>query len=210
MKLQISFDIVDLEKALTIAHQIAPYIDIFEVGTLLIYQHGIHAIKKFKESLPNKVILADAKIADRGKETVSLFAHAGADWITVMAGTSKNVVHSACIAAQSFGVKIMLDLLDASSAAQSALDAKTLGAHALLFHQPSDDKESLTFLDKWDMIKGNTTLPVFVSAKIKRDIIHDIMDIKPDGIIIGKSIIESENPVQEVQFFRELIAKEPV
>lgn len=209
MKLQISFDITDLDKALSIATTVAPYIDILEIGTLLIYQHGVTAIKKFKETFPNKAILADAKIADRGKEAVSLFAHAGADWITVMAGTSKNVVHSACTTAQSYGVKIMLDLLDASSAGQSALEAKTLGAHAILFHQPSDDKESLLFLDKWEMIKGNTTLPIFVSAKIKRETINEVMQVRPDGIIIGKSVIESDNPAQEVQFFRELITNNP-
>lgn len=208
MKLQISFDSTDLDKALSIANDVAPYADILEVGTLLIYSHGTKAVKQFKETFPQKTILADAKICDRGKEAVNLFALAGADWITVMAGTSKNVIHGACTAAQELGKKIMLDLLDSSSLGQSALEAKTLGAHALLLHESSDDNTPLLFLDKWEMVKGNTTLPIFISAKIKREIIHEIMNhVKPDGIIIGKGITESENPVQEAQFFRDLLEK---
>jgi 3-hexulose-6-phosphate synthase len=207
MKLQIAFDNTDLDKALSIASNVASYADILEVGTLLIYNHGSSAVKQFKEAFPQKIILADAKICDRGKESVNLFALAGADWITVMAGTSKNVIHGACTAAQELGKKIMLDLLDASSLGQSALEAKTLGAHALLFHESADDKTPLLFLDKWEIIKGNTSLPIFISAKIRREIIHDVIHVKPDGIIIGKGITEAENPAQEAQFFKDLLEK---
>ncbi len=207
MKLQISFDLVDIDKALEIAKLVSPYADILEVGTILLYHHGINAINKFKEAFPQKTILADSKIVDRGKEVVTLLAEAGTDWVTVMAGTSKNVIHSACTAAHDLNKKVMLDLLDSDSVGQSALEAKNLGADALLFHQPYDEKESLIFLDKWEMIKGNTDLPIFISAKIKRETIDQIINVKPDGVIIGKSITEADNPEQEAQFFYDLIRK---
>ena len=38
MKLQISFDIADLQEALTKAKQVAPLCDILEVGTILIHR----------------------------------------------------------------------------------------------------------------------------------------------------------------------------
>lgn len=205
MKLQISFDMTDLEHALDVAYRVAPYADIIEVGTLLIYQHGVNAVKQFKEKLPHKIILADAKISDRGKEAVTLFSHAGADWITVMAGTSKNVVHSACAAAQEQGKKIILDLLDASAIGQTAMEAKTIGVHALLFHQPADDLEPFQFLEKWEMIRGNSSLPIYVSAKIRRDTIAMVIDARPDGIVIGKGIVEAESPETEARHFKELI-----
>ena len=62
MKLQVSFDITDLEQALHVASQIDNYVDIFEVGTLLIYKYGTEAIKEFKEKFPQKAVLADSKI----------------------------------------------------------------------------------------------------------------------------------------------------
>jgi 3-hexulose-6-phosphate synthase len=207
MKLQIAFDMSNVEKALEIATQVAEYADIFEVGTLLLYSHGVKAVKLFKEQFPRKQILADAKIIDRGKEAISLFAEAGADWVTVMSGTGKDVIHAACTAAHQAKIQVMLDLVDAASLGQSAMEAKNLGADALLFHQAFDEKESVQFLDKWEMVKGNTQLPVFVSAKITRDTINYFLSLRSDGLIIGKSITDSSDPAQEAQYFKELLSR---
>lgn len=207
MKLQISFDMYDLEKALEIAAQVADHADILEVGTLLLHAHGLKAIEQFKAKFHKKIILVDSKIVDRGKEAVTQLADAGADWVTVMAGTSTDVIHASCSAADKLGVKVMLDLMDSASLGQSALEAKNLGVSALLFHQPQDEQESLTFLDKWDMIKGNTNLPIHVSAKIKRETVQEIISLKPDALVIGKSIIEAGNPAVEAQYFYDLCQK---
>lgn len=201
MKLQVAFDITDIKKAIKVAQEVVDYVDIFEVGTLLIYKYGLDAITQFKEALPEKTLLADSKIVDRGKDAATLFGQANIDWITVMAGTSKEVIHSVTSAAHSLNKKVMLDLLDSSSLGQSAMEAKNLGIDALLFHQPYDTSESLVFLDHWDMVKGNSGVPVFVSAKINRENIEDIIKIKPDGIIIGSAITHAENPKEEAEFY---------
>src|SRR5690606_21136698 len=161
-----------------------------------LYKYGIVSVESFRQLLPQSTILVDAKISDRAKEAVTILAQAGADWITVMAGTTQHVIHSACTTAHNLNKKIMLDLLDASSLGQSALEAKGLGVDALLFHTPHDEEASLLFLDKWDIVRGNTNLPIFVSGKISRDIIDEILSIKPNGIIIGKSITEAANPAE--------------
>ncbi|MFA6066109.1 MAG: orotidine 5'-phosphate decarboxylase / HUMPS family protein [Candidatus Babeliaceae bacterium] len=205
MKLQIAFDLLELDKALLIAHEIEDYTDILEVGSLLIYKYGDTAVKQFRQSFPNKIILADAKIADRGKEVVTIFAQAGADWVTVMAGTGRNVIHTACATAHDLGKKVMLDLLDTSSLGQSALEAKSLGVDALLFHKPSDDDAQLTFLDRWDMVRENTQLPIFISAPITRENIHELIAINPTGIIISKAITNADNPQEEARYFHKLI-----
>jgi 3-hexulose-6-phosphate synthase len=207
MKLQISFDLIDLDKAIAIGSEVAQYADIIEVGTILIYHHGIAAVRRFKDVFPDKIIFADTKIVDRGKEVAELFADAGADWITVMAGTSHHVIHATTTVAHNSNMKVMLDLIDSNTVGQSALEAKNLGADALLFHQPYSETESLVFLDKWDMIKGNTNLPVFVSAKINRNNVDKIVALKPDVIIVGLSITEAEDAVQEAQYFAELVSK---
>lgn len=207
MKLQISFDTTDLQKTIEIAKEIDAYADIFEIGTLLIYTYGQKSLEQFREAFPEKTILADTKIIDRGRQVVEQLAPTKINWLTVMAGTSKNVIHTTCTHAHEKNIKVMLDLLDTSSLGQAALEAKTLGADALLFHQPYDEQETLVFLDKWDMIKGNTTLPIFVSAKINRDNVHEVMNINPNGLIIGKSITDADDPVEEAKFFYELVSK---
>ena len=204
MKLQISFDLTDLDKAVAVADQVAPYVSILEVGSLLLYKYGIEAVGRFRKAFPNKTILVDAKILDRAQDMVTTLANAGADWITVMAGTSTQVLHAACATAHELNCKVMLDLLDASSLGQSALEAKGYGADAILFHKPHDEEASLMFLDKWDIVRGNTQLPIFVSGKITRTILPKILEIKPDGIIIGKSIIDAENPLEEIKFYHDM------
>lgn len=205
MKLQISFDITDLDSAIDLAKLVVEQCDIIEIGSLLLYKHGVSAVEKFRETFPKKTLLVDTKIIDRGKEAVSLMASAGADWVTVMAGTGKEVIHSAATMAHQKNVKVMLDLIDSSSPGQSALDAKNLGADALLFHQAYDEKDALILLDKWEMVRGNTTLPIFVSAKISRTTIVNLLNINPDGIIIGKSITDADDPAQEAAFYYQLI-----
>jgi len=101
----------------------------------------------------------------------------------------------------------MFDLIDSGSIGQSAMEAKNLGINALLFHQPYSEKESLLFLDKWDMIKGNTDLPIFVSAKINRENVNKIISIKPDAIIVGVGITGAQDSAQEAQYFANLINK---
>jgi len=204
MKLQISFDMVDLEQALEVAKHVAPYADILELGTPLIYRNGIVAVEKFKNAFPDIALLADTKIVDRGRDIVSLFAKAGANWLTVMAGTNKNVIHAACTAAGELNIKIMIDLLDSSSLAQSALEAKNLGASALLFHQPFDEQEALVVMDKWDMITGNASLPIYASGRIDKSTIANFLAMKPYGLVIGKSITETAQPAQQAEFFHKL------
>lgn len=204
MKLQISFDFTDLNRALAIAAQIHDYADILEIGTLLVYAHGITAVERFRETFSGKVLLTDAKIVDHGKESIGLFAKAHTDWVTVMAGTNRNVIHAACSAAHERNKKVALDMVDSKEVGQSALEAKNLGVDVLLVHQPYDVESPLEFLDKWEMIRGNTDLPIFISTRIGRDNIEAVLNIKPDGIIIGRPITDAEDPQKEAKFFYNL------
>lgn len=201
MKFQISFDGLSLEENLAIARKVAPYSDMIEIGTLPILHNGTAAIEAFRKEFPKHTLFADTKIVDRGRDVASLFAKVGADWISVMGGTSNEVIHGACTKAHDLGKKVMLDILDVSSVAQAALDSRALGVDAIIFHQPFDKGESLVFLEEWNMVRGNTTLPIFVSAKIGRQNIDQILALKPDGVVIGRAVTESEDPTAEAQFF---------
>lgn len=207
MKFQISFDITDLEKSIDIAKEVENYVDIFEVGTLLIYKYGEEAVKRFKNNFPQKTILADTKIADQSREAVSIFAQAGADWITVLAGVQRNIIHTACLVAHEFGKKIMLDLSDASSIGQSALEAKSLGVDALLFHRKSSQDSQAIFHESWEMVKGNTQVPIFIASNISKENIAEILAIGASGIVISSPITSSNNPAEEALYFSNVINK---
>lgn len=207
MKLHISFDTSDLDKALTVAHAIEQQVDIFEIGTLLIYSHGIHALKKFREKFPQKQLVVDAKIIDRSKDAVPIFAQAGADWITIMAGADRTVIHTGCTMARSLGKKIMLDLSDASSPGQAAMEAQSLGVDTLIFHKPFVEDSHNVLLERWDMVKGNSTLPIFISAHITRENITEVLSLNPAGIIVGSAVVNASNPFEEASYFAHLIGR---
>lgn len=204
MKLQIAFDVTHLETALEIAHAVEPYADIFEVGTLLLYQYGIEAVEQFVQHFPHKSLLVDTKIVDHGKETVALFNQLPIDWLTIMAGTSKDTIH-AVNAQRANKVKVMLDILDSNSAGQSAMEAKQMGIDALLVHRSFEGKDQPGFLEHWEMIIGNTDLPVFLVGRINKTNIHDIVMLKPDGIVIGSAIVKAEDPAAMAVFFADQV-----
>lgn len=205
MKLQVVFNSLDLEKDLSIAQNIQEVADHITIGQLLLFKYGITAIARFRDAMPKARIIADTKIIEFCKDSTKLTLDAGADWITVLAGASQNIIHSTCTLAHNMGKKVMIDLIDARSRGQSALEAKSYGADAILFHQSHDDYDELALMDEWDMVKGNAELPIYISAKINRDNIQSIINLSPAGILIGKAITQAEDPIAEAQFFRQLI-----
>lgn len=196
-----------LEDALAIAKDVEPYCDQFEVGSLMLYACGVNAISSFRTTFPSKIIVADAKIIDRGAESVELIARAGADWVTIMGGTSRDVIQTAARAAQQHKAKLMIDLIDTTAYGQVAMEAQALGAHAIVLHKPHDESDTTTFLDQWDLVKGNSKLPLLISASINRNTIQHIIALKPDGIIISGAITLSENPAKEAEYFYSLCKK---
>jgi len=207
MKLQISFDMPDLKQAIKIAKKVKHYCDIIEIGTILIHKYGIKAVQEFTKALEDKIILADTKIIDRGVYITQIYAETGAKWLTVMAGTSNTVIHRVCSEAENNDMLVMLDMVDSEAPGQSALDAKNLGVNAILYHKAHDAKESLLFLEDLDMVRGNTDLPIFISARINRDNIDKILEVKPQGVVVGTSIVQAENPLEEAKFYYNLCKK---
>lgn len=203
MKLQVAFDMTDLEKAVSIALELQDHIDIIEIGSLLIFKFGDKAIHRFREAFPQKTILVDMKIADRSKEATHIALDAGANWVTVLAGTSKNVIHTVCTTAHDMGKKVMLDLIDASSIGQSALEAQSLGVDAVLFHRAADESADMISLEQWDMVKGNTKLPVFVATQVTQKNAHAILELKPGGIVM--SIGEKDTDFDDILFLSKLL-----
>lgn len=208
MRLQIAFHQANLDMALAIAAQVADYADIIEVGSLILYAHGLPAVHAFRERFPQKTLLVDTKIINRGKDITQLFSTANPDWLTVMAGTHKHIIHAATNAAHAHKIKVMLDLFNSSSMGQAALEAESLHVDALVMHaSSSNEQDPFEFINNWEMVRGNTKLPIFVATQATRQTIDKILDLKPDGLILGSTITQAEDPIAEAQFYYELCHK---
>ena len=207
MKLQISFDEGNSNQALEIAGKVAPYADILEVGSSIVLKEGIKAIEAFKNKFPNKEIFADIKLVDRIDGTINSYADAGVSYVTVLAGTSNAIIQEASQLAHARNIKIAMDLVDAYSMGQSAMDAKALDIDTIICHGPHESTSLTELLDEWQNIRGNTSLPIFIAGGINKNNIEKIISLKPQGIIIGSAIIKSEDPAQAAKYFKSLISK---
>ena len=207
MKLQISYDFTNLSQAIEIAKKTTEFADIIEIGTPLLISEGVNAIVEFKKNFPSKPILADVKLVDRVNEIIPLLAKSGTTYITMLYGTSNKVIQKASSAAHVNDLKIVLDLIDPETMGQAAHDAKILKIDYVLFHYPHDFEQVFSHLDQWEVVRGNTDLPVFVSGKIKKEHLIEIMKLKPQGIVIGEEITRADDPAKEAEFFKTEISK---
>ncbi len=57
MKLQLALDLVDIAGAKEIVTEVAEYIDIVEIGTPIVINEGLHAVKAIKEAFPTLTVL---------------------------------------------------------------------------------------------------------------------------------------------------------
>jgi len=206
MKLQISYNLPDLNKALEIALQTAEFADIIGVGSLLLLKEGVKAIRIFKGAFPNKEIFVEAKIIEKAPDAITMLAQAGATYISVLAGAAHNTIKKAVETAKLFDAKIVLDLQDAHSIGQTSLDAKTIGIDMLIINRlPHKPEEALEIESEWHSARENTNLPIFITGKIDRSNIHQIIALKPQGIMVGAAITRATSPKQEAYYIKSLL-----
>lgn len=202
MKLQIAFDVLDLDKCLDIAKSVEIYADSFEIRSSLLLKYGIHVIEKFRSTFPNKELFVETQIVSHAQDIVPMCIKAGADWVSVMAGTTQEMIHGVSILASQKKKYVTLDLLDANSIGQAAMDAKRLGVDALLYHNIYDHQDEASFaMEEWDDLRGNSNLPIYITSNIDRDNINFIISLQPDVIVIGKTITSTANPQEEAEFY---------
>jgi 3-hexulose-6-phosphate synthase len=141
-KLQLALDFVELEEALALLEKVHSFVDIVEIGTPTIIRYGVEAVRRVKQSFPQKSVLADLKIMDAGEGEARLAFEAGADIVTVMAVAHDETILGAVRAAAKFDSQIMADLMSAPSPAQRAQEVEQLGCNILCVHTATDARQS--------------------------------------------------------------------
>lgn len=203
MKLYVLLDHLDYEKNSGIAHKLQNHADGYVVGSLPLLRYGVDIVDKLHKEFPQKPLYVETKIVDRARDIVSLASQSGADWVSVMGGARKEVIHTTASKAHDLGKKVFMDLLDTQLTGQDVLEAASLGVDALLLTQYLKREDYKDFLDRWQMIKGNTTLPIFFAGVTDVEIIPLLIEINPYALILGKVITDAMEPEKEIQIFKE-------
>lgn len=108
--LQVALDNLSMAAAYDTTRLIAAEVDIIEVGTILCVAEGVRAVRDLKALYPDRIVLADAKIADAGQILARMCFEAHADWITVICCADINTVKGALQVAHEFGGDVQIEL----------------------------------------------------------------------------------------------------
>ena len=82
--LQLALDHSSLEDAQRDVTLLKDSVDIVEAGTILCLNEGLGAVKALREQCPDKIIVADWKVADAGETLAQQAFGAGANWMTII------------------------------------------------------------------------------------------------------------------------------
>ncbi|MGG3448298.1 orotidine 5'-phosphate decarboxylase / HUMPS family protein, partial [Domibacillus aminovorans] len=64
MKLQLALDLVNIPEGIAVVKEVEQFVDVVEIGTPVIINEGLRAVKEMKEAFPNLTVLADLKVMD--------------------------------------------------------------------------------------------------------------------------------------------------
>ena len=195
MKLQLALDTFSIQQSLNILEELADVVDIVEIGTPMIVRDGVHAVKAVKTAFPKLSVLADVKIMDGGKQEAESAFEAGADIVTVLAvaedQTIKNVVESG----KQYGRQVMADMIAVRDFAARANVLDTFGLDYMCVHTAFDIQHTgqspLYELKRLkETVKHTKTA---VAGGIKPETLSEIVEQKPDIVIVGGEIASSND-----------------
>lgn len=111
MKLQLALDLVNIPEAIELIKEVEGSIDVVEIGTPVVINEGLRAVKEVKQAFPNLRVLADLKIMDAAGYEVQQASEAGADIVTILAAAEDMSIQGAVKEAKARGKQILVDMI---------------------------------------------------------------------------------------------------
>lgn len=207
MKLQLALDLVDIPGAIEVVKQVEPYVDIVEIGTPIIINEGLHAVKALKEAFPNLAVLADLKIMDAGGYEVMKAADAGADIVTILGVAEDASIQGAVAEAKKQGKQILVDMIAVKNLAERAEQIDSFGVDYICVHTGYDLQAigQNSFEDLRTIKRVVKHAKVAVAGGIKLTTLPEVIAVKPDLIIVGGGITGENDMIAAANEMQQLI-----
>lgn len=209
MKLQLALDLVNIQQAIEVVSQVEQYVDIVEIGTPVVINEGLHAVKQVKEAFPNVSILADLKIMDAAGYEVSQAVNAGADIVTILAAAEDESIKGAVAEAKKLGKEILVDMIAVKDIKARAQQLDEFGVDYICVHTGYDlqavGKNSFEDLKAIKSVVKNAKTAV--AGGIKLETLAEVIAAQPDLVIVGGGITSQKNLSEAASKFKELIAQ---
>ncbi|HWO95952.1 MAG TPA: 3-hexulose-6-phosphate synthase [Bacillus sp. (in: firmicutes)] len=210
MELQLALDLVNIPEGKKVVKEVEEHIDIVEIGTPVVINEGLRAVKEIKEAFPSLRVLADLKIMDAGAYEVMKAAEAGADIITVLGATDDATIKGAVEEAKKQGAQILVDMINVKDLEQRAKEVDALGVDYICVHTGYDLQaagespfEQLQIIKR--VVKNAKTA---VAGGIKLNTLPEVVQSQPDLVIVGGGITGQEDKKAVAAQMQKLIKQE--
>ncbi len=210
--LQIALDNLTIEDAIEDVEKVKDYIDIIEIGTILISSKGVESIKKISDKYPDKIIVADGKIADAGSVFAKMFFDNGADFTTCICAAETSTIASVQEIAKTYGANKDTQIeLTTNFTWNQAKSWREVGIKQAVWHRSRDAQAAGVNWSQNDLDAIRKLIDmgfkVTVTGGITVKDVEFFKDLPIYIFIAGRSIRDAANPTQAVQEFQEAITK---
>ena len=208
-KLQLALDTFDLPSALAPVQKAQHYIDVVEAGTILCYAEGMHAVRALRALYPDKILLADVRIAEAGSIIAKLAFEAGADWVSVVSGATLTTLEVVLKEAEKKGGEVQLELID-GWAWDDAAAWRDLGVTWVITHRSRDGEAvgDLSWKDKdFEEMRRlhEMGFKVSVAGGVKVEDLPRFKDVPIGVFTVGRAIRDADDPAAAARAFQNAI-----
>lgn len=208
MKLQVAIDRIPLNEAVTIANQLDGIVDIIELGTSLVKDYGLLAIKDSDLELNHAQLLLDVKTIDEGVYEFEKGYDAHADILTVMGASSVDTLTKVAAVAEKRDRDMFIDLMeipDQKMAQITQFDNAIYGIHHSKDAENQFDAAMTTeqFHRQYPSVKR-----IAVAGGIDLKTAQRLADQKiAESVIVGSGILKADDPIDAAKTFMEVLHK---
>lgn len=195
MKLQLALDLVNIPEAIELVREVQEHIDVVEIGTPVVINEGLRAVKEMKEAFPHLTVLADLKIMDAAGYEVMKAADAGADIITILGAAEDMSIKGAVEEAKKQGKKILVDMIAIKDIKGRAKELDELGVDYICVHTGYDlQAVGQNSFDDLRAIKSVVkNAQTAIAGGIKLETLPEVIKVQPDLIIVGGGITSKDD-----------------
>lgn len=190
MELQLALDLVDIPEAKKVVKEVEAYIDIVEIGTPVVINEGLRAVREIKQEFPSLKVLADLKIMDAGGYEVMKASEAGADIVTVLGVSDNSTIKGAVDEARKQNKKIMVDMINVKDIETRAKEIDALGVDYICVHSGYDHQAAgkNSFEDLAAIKRVVKNAKTAIAGGIKLNTLPEVIKANPDLVIVGGGI----------------------
>lgn len=197
--LQLALDHTSLEAAQRDVALLQENVDIVEAGTILCLTEGLSAVKALRAQCPNKIIVADWKVADAGEILAQQAFGAGANWMTIICAAPLATVEKGHGIAQSCGGEIQMELFG-NWTLDDARDWYRVGVRQAIYHRGRDAQASGQQWGEADLARmkalSDIGLELSITGGITPADLPLFREINVKAFIAGRALAGAQNPAQ--------------